>query len=190
MNQLAARTCPHCGVVFSTTPGCIGSVLSKHQNRCSRATEEERNTYRRTHKWRPADPNYARRQMAGWRESHLERNRFNARWSRVKRAFGLTPEAYKALLDAQGGVCAICRKAETARNVNKQSGVRIKRLSVDHDHKTNKIRGLLCQHCNHTLGKMDDDPARLRAAADYLEKHQQQNQTRDLTLPQPQQRQP
>ena len=70
---------------------------------------------------------------------------------------GLTPDDYLALLAKQGGVCAIC-------------GVRPnkKRLALDHCHKTDKLRGLLCDTCNRGLGMFHDDPLRLYAAIEYL----------------------
>lgn len=46
----------------------------------------------------------------------------------------------------------------------------IDELVGDHDHATGKPRGILCRNCNLALGNMADDPARLRAAADYLER--------------------
>jgi len=48
------------------------------------------------------------------------------------------------------GVCQICKKAETATKNGK-----IKPLSVDHDHKTGKVRGLLCQKCNMKVGVIE-----------------------------------
>jgi hypothetical protein len=42
-------------------------------------------------------------------------------------------------------------------------------LSVDHNHATGEIRGLLCQACNHAIGKFKDKPELCRKAADYLE---------------------
>lgn len=62
------------------------------------------------------------------------------------------------MLAAQGGSCAIC-------NQTCQTG---KRLAVDHCHATKKIRGLLCQGCNTSLGKLKDSPATLVAAVNYL----------------------
>src|SRR5690348_10360154 len=64
--------------------------------------------------------------------------------------YGLTGEAYKALEEAQAGVCAICGNPETRYNAKMKA---IQPLSVDHNHKTGKVRGLLCAHCNHGLGQ-------------------------------------
>lgn len=81
--------------------------------------------------------------------------------------YGITIEQYEALLAAQGGVCAICGGVSTDG----------KSLHVDHDHNCCNtrpacgacVRGLLCDLCNRAIGSMQDDPARLRAAAAYLE---------------------
>ena len=89
-----------------------------------------------------------------------------ARDTHMTRNYGLTAEGYAQLLLLQNGVCAICRKPETHHN---QHG--LIPLSVDHNHATGKVRGLLCHVCNLAIGNMGEDPVRLRAAADYLEKH-------------------
>lgn len=87
----------------------------------------------------------------------LNRERKNA----LKRKFGISPEDYDAMYDAQEGVCAICHREEASPN---------RRLAVDHCHTTGKIRGLLCWPCNAALGKFQDDPERLRSAAVYIER--------------------
>ena len=78
----------------------------------------------------------------------------------------LTLQAYDDLLEAQGHVCALCGQGEMA----KRRG-RIRRLCIDHDHVTGRVRALLCNKCNALLGQADDLPERLRSAADYLERH-------------------
>jgi len=76
----------------------------------------------------------------------------------VAKTYGLTPEGYAALLDVQDGKCAICR----ARPVSK-------RLAVDHDHKTDAVRGLLCSRCNHDLmGAAWDSSAMALALWHYI----------------------
>lgn len=78
---------------------------------------------------------------------------------RLKLNFGITWDEYDLMLACQDGRCAICGGKPRKYN-----------LSVDHDHKTGEIRGLLCSRCNHKLlGSANDDPARLRRAANYLE---------------------
>lgn len=67
----------------------------------------------------------------------------------------LSPEAYDELLLAQDYRCAICRRDAE--------------LIVDHDHATDRTRGLLCRSCNVALGLLADDPPRLTAARHYLE---------------------
>jgi hypothetical protein len=76
-----------------------------------------------------------------------------------RRNFGITADDVDALLAGQGGKCAICG----------DEPARAEGWHVDHDHETGRIRGVLCQRCNHGIGLLDEDPARLRVAADYLE---------------------
>ncbi len=73
---------------------------------------------------------------------------------------GITPELYTELLNLQNGGCAICGK--TARENRKN-------LAVDHDHKTMKVRGLLCNRCNLGIGYLEDKADVLKSAARYIE---------------------
>lgn len=72
---------------------------------------------------------------------------------------------YDAMLQAQNGVCRICKRPERVKSRNGS----IMRLAIDHCHVTGAVRGLLCNGCNTALGKANDDPHLLRAMADYLE---------------------
>lgn len=78
----------------------------------------------------------------------------------LERTYGISKAEYESILASQGGCCAICKIPPTNR-----------RFHVDHDHDTNVVRGILCNGCNTALGGMRDNPAILRAGADYLEKH-------------------
>lgn len=83
--------------------------------------------------------------------------------------YGLTTDAYQSMLAGQLGLCASCEQPETSRT---KTGDSVKSLSVDHDHETGKVRGLLCDRCNNLLGRAQDDPVILEAAARYLRRHQ------------------
>lgn len=84
---------------------------------------------------------------------------------KLKSKYDMTPAEYNALHKAQDGKCGVCIQKETVVNV--QSG-KVQKLSVDHNHATGKIRGLLCTACNKALGLLKDDPALLLAGATYL----------------------
>lgn len=83
------------------------------------------------------------------------------RESHYKRTYGMTIADYDRMVVEQDGKCAIC---ETTTNLGRYG-----RFHIDHDHKTGKVRGLLCHRCNRGIGLLKDDPAILDAAACYLE---------------------
>lgn len=78
-----------------------------------------------------------------------------ARRYRYRKKYKLTEAGLAALIAAQGGKCKICGDA-------------MPRPHVDHCHKTNKVRGVLCCRCNIGLGMFRDSVSRLKAAAAYL----------------------
>jgi len=102
------------------------------------------------------------------RKNYREKFPEKVRSSKLKAAFGITSEQYQQMLVDQSGVCAICRKAETAIH---PASKKIRALAVDHDHETSKVRALLCHRCNSILGYVKDSSLWLHAAATYLEKH-------------------
>jgi hypothetical protein len=118
-----------------------------------------------------------------WRAANIERNRATSRrhyqlakekglWLRAR--YALSPEQYDALLKAQGGGCAIC-------GCLPEGNTRYAKLSVDHDHDTGQIRGLLCDLCNRGVGAFRDDPDRLRAAAANLDSCRAENRSPSCT---------
>lgn len=101
-----------------------------------------------------------------WRLEHKEHIKQMAFKHRLKREYNLSLEEYDLLLVKQSNVCAICKKSETA--FVKGSKTEIKPLAVDHDHITNKVRGLLCQKCNMGIGLLNHNIKSLQSAIIYL----------------------
>ena len=93
----------------------------------------------------------------------LRRKRSSGRRYDLKSNYGITEEEYDKLLKAQDNKCAICGKTE------ENSG---RKLSVDHCHTSNGIRGVLCTACNTALGKFKDDVHLLEMAIKYLKEYE------------------
>ena len=81
---------------------------------------------------------------------------------RLQYNYGITLEDWKIMFEKQNGCCAIC---------NTHQSLLSRTLVVDHDHKTGKVRNLLCDGCNVRLGNCKEDPDILRKTADYIEYH-------------------
>lgn len=94
-----------------------------------------------------------------WRLRNPERFRESSYNRHIKWNYGITRDAYDLMLEAQDGVCKICGNKDKNR------------LCIDHCHKTNKIRSLLCNRCNRVIGMLDHDPELIRKAASYLDTH-------------------
>jgi hypothetical protein len=108
---------------------------------------------------------YERRKRAKDPAGYAKR-RSDAAWkTSLLREYGITPEVYQALFEAQGGRCAICRRE--SNYLDPRYG-KTRRLAVDHDHNTGKIRGLLCNQCNTALGKLGDSATSVMRAVEYL----------------------
>lgn len=92
--------------------------------------------------------------------SHKKEYAIRCRTRKLRVQYGLTPEAFKIIFINQNRICAICGTTDWG----------IQGPTVDHDHKTGKIRGILCHICNKALGSFKDSPVLLRIAINYLEK--------------------
>ena len=130
-------------------------MCQMHYMRWDRANDPER--------WREYNRKHQTANRERIRKQARERYRANpakgvetSRRSRVKRKYGLSLEEYEAKI-AEG--CSIC-------------GAHGPRMAMDHCHTTGKVRAPLCSNCNNGLGRFLDRPDLLRAAADYLERHE------------------
>ena len=76
-------------------------------------------------------------------------------------AYGLTLIQYSGMFVKQNNCCAICNKEFVSK----------KHTHIDHCHKTNKVRALLCSGCNTAIGLLKESPENLKSALKYLKKH-------------------
>jgi hypothetical protein len=124
--------------------------------------------------YRQRHPERVREQRRQYREAHPEKvlqwraseEPEKKRAAHLRRTFGISLEEYDERVRQQDGVCAICGQPENCRG----RGGAVMPLTVDHNHETNSVRGLLCRACNVALGLMNDSATTLRAAADYLDR--------------------
>jgi hypothetical protein len=153
-HPLAERKCTRCKVVkpaeqfykSQNMPGGIGYTCKP----CNRKFSSD---YKRRH------PEKTRAYRDAYYQANKERLYVLKRDYTLRREFGITLEQYEAMVVAQDGLCAICRKPPGKKS-----------LAVDHDHDTDQIRGLLCTNCNQGLGRFKDAPQLLREGLAYLSK--------------------
>ncbi len=121
--------------------------------------------------WRGKNKDKVKAAKMRYREKHRNRlckektqhylkskNSLGRKANYLMRNYGITLETYNELLITQNGICCICKKDN-------------KKLVIDHDHKTGKVRGLLCSNCNTSLGSLNDSVDNLKQAILYLESH-------------------
>lgn len=96
-----------------------------------------------------------------WERENPKRYQESMRRRNLRKRYGITLEEYNDMLYNQDEKCAICGVVECRVNTH---------FSVDHNHETGEVRGLLCNDCNTGLGLFLDDPERLKRAIHYLTK--------------------
>jgi hypothetical protein len=147
------KTCPRCGEELPSSAFYkSGERLSPYCRPCTSEYNRERR-----------DVGFVPTRVRGVRKPTPPGYNTRQAWLQRLRKLGVTEEDYFAMLEAQGGRCAICP--------TDQPWSRSDTWAVDHDHETGAVRALLCHRCNTALGLLGDDPARMRAAADYVERH-------------------
>lgn len=121
----------------------MASGLQSHCRKCARAWHHER-------------PDYVRAKNASYKSANPT---YGTDRQRIVK-YGVSPGSFKEMVAAQGGKCCGC-----------QRGLNSLKACVDHCHATNRVRGILCDDCNRTLGAVRDEPDTLRRLASYLEAH-------------------
>lgn len=107
-------------------------------------------------------PNLRRRECKKCRNEYKKTFRNGQSWRdrRLKYLYGINQEDYNKMFKEQDGKCKIC--------FGPPSDKYGKNLAVDHDHKTGKVRGLLCAKCNKGLGQFNDNPELFQRAISYI----------------------
>lgn len=100
------------------------------------------------------------------KRKYIENNPKKVRGWRLKQEYGIDVDRARKILRDQNRKCLICGKS--IHLFGKNDG---HRAHVDHNHTTNKVRGLLCPACNHGLGNFGDNQDILRAAIEYLRRN-------------------
>ena len=132
------------------------------QIRCSKCQLAYRSAYMKANpRFRESSKNWHKTErgqinIKARRKSPAARAYHRAYW--LRRNYGMSVEDFDTLIIGQSGRCAVC-------------GLPCHDPHVDHDHKTGKVRALLCSPCNQALGLMRDDPQRMESAAAYLRAH-------------------
>ncbi len=150
--------------------------LNSYKRRSIKGTEARRKRAReRVAEWRKNNPEKYKAQKETWVAANRDRINNNARkWYsrnrqrilselRPKYVYGLSSDDISKMSVKQDSSCAICHKPFKNN----------KDFHIDHNHSTNKVRGLLCAKCNNGIGFFKDDPALLVRAATYVMKEAQ-----------------
>ena len=120
-------------------------------------------------KWYEANKEKRRKQVSDYGKSQpKEWHQAKGRKYHLKKRYNITQQEYETTLASQDYKCALCGKDASD---NKRGG-KLDPLHIDHCHKTNKLRDLLCHQCNSGLGQFKDNIEILQKAVQYLIDHQ------------------
>ena len=167
---LITDTCTKCGETKPLGEFYFRSSRQQHHASCKACQRTASSEWKKQnpeksremlYSWRDKNMDKMTAATERWRERNPEKQQANARRYGLRR-FGITPEQYDAMLASQQYSCAICRKHQTLFK---------RRLAVDHNHETGKVRSLLCDNCNKGIGCLQEDPAIFTAALDYLKQN-------------------
>lgn len=174
----AEQRCRQCGGPIALNAGSRAQTCSR---KCGDAWQNAKRQEAKRAEWRATNPvcrrcgdpiPESRFRNSLYCSAKCKKREMDERWRASSPGYnrlynyGVTPERWDAQMDAQDGRCAICRSDEWPAPGRNNKG----HPHLDHDHLTGVFRGILCGNCNLGMGHFGHDPARLRAAADYLEK--------------------
>ena len=124
---------------------------------------EEIGKYRKEYYKKNGD--YVRKKSREWKRKNRERDKEN----RIIRLYGINFKGFNEILKSQNNMCKICGILIEEKNLldRRKNGI-----VIDHNHKTGKVRGILCSPCNYILGNAKDNKKILKEAINYLEENE------------------
>lgn len=156
--------------VYTYTPEQLERRAELRRHRYHTRPEVKQKAIVASKRWDENNPERKELNHERWREENRERLNTQARERHdpprfrernLINKYGLSQTAWDAMFAGQGFACAVCGTEEHGgRN-----------WATDHDHKTGKVRGILCRACNLALGMADDNPSTLDLMARYLRHH-------------------
>ena len=114
----------------------------------------------RSKNWRDKNKKYGCEYQKEYRKKNAKIIKIKKRDYVLRKTYGLSTEEYNKIFEKQNGKCAICNKHQSELS---------RPLNVDHCHNTNKIRDLLCDRCNLTVGYVEN--CNIDVILKYINKH-------------------
>lgn len=130
-------------------------------------TEEAWNALHKSKRWRIKNPDKQKAAVKSWIDRNRDHRKAYQRAYQINKKYGVDEEWFASLSLKQKGVCAICGQFDGTG--------KWKKLVIDHDHNTGKIRGLLCNECNRGIGYLKDSVDILEKSVEYLKQHKDSN---------------
>lgn len=133
---METRICSSCGINKPLSEFALSRTRKLGREYCCKKCCRER-----ARKWYQNNREKAKETARQWKLKHPERVRVLNRRSSQKFNYGMEDGKFDEMYKKQNGRCAICGEESN--------------LYVDHDHKTNMVRKLLCPRCNHMVGVVE-----------------------------------
>jgi hypothetical protein len=138
---------------FSKTKKCIDCGKLKNREECfykrNGNSDGRQNRCKDCTRVKRADS------IKAWSKANPDKRRRTSKNSSLKKKYGITIEQYEEMYEDQDGLCMVCLRPNTI-------------MGVDHNHRTGKVRALLCYQCNWGIGMAGESIQVLQSMIDYL----------------------
>lgn len=149
------KKCTKCNLVKSNNEFYWHKTTNRYNSECKECTKKAVKKYREIHKEKIIE-------IRNRYKEKRKKIRYKVdRKSYLKSKYKITEEQYKIMYNQQNGLCLICNKY-----------VEYPKLCIDHSHKNNKIRGLICRKCNLGIGIFEENIENLQKAIIYLRRYE------------------